>query len=173
MTLVQTETATARPQATGAGILADLPAPVAFTLPVPPSVNELYRNLPGRGRVQSAVYHEFIRFGITSIRNQKVQPVPGRVMAIFGVERSSLAADIDNRLKAMLDTIVKAEVIKDDNMVTAIAVCWSPRANGLAHVILMPVQKIELSFLPSPDGASGGWYLPAPQPGEDDGYQPV
>lgn len=165
--ILSPKTAMAGPHLTGGGILADLPSPVSFTLPTPPSVNELYKNLPGRGRVKSGVYDDFIRRGIASIRAQTVTTLAGYVIAIFGVERMSASADIDNRLKSMLDTIVKAGVIEDDRFITAIAVSWLPKANGLAHVRLLPVQHINLSFHPSPDGASGGWFSSAPQPIED------
>lgn len=166
-TISSPKTAVARPHLTGGGILADQPSPVSFTLPTPPSVNELYKNLPGRGRVKSGVYDDFIRRGIASIRSQAVTALPGYVIAIFGVERMSASADIDNRLKSMLDTIVKAGVIEDDRFVTSICVSWLPRANGLAHVRLLPVQHLDLSFHPSPDGASGGWFPSAPQLHED------
>jgi hypothetical protein len=152
--------ATAGPDKTGAGILADLPAPVAFTLPTPPSVNELYKNVKGVGRVKAGLYDDFIRRGVASIRLQGVAALPGYVVAVFGVERMSITADIDNRLKSMLDTIVKAGVIEDDRFVTAIAVSWLPRANGLAHIRLFPVQQMDLTFHPSQNGSTGGWYRP-------------
>lgn len=161
------KTAPAGPHLTGGGFLADQPSPVSFTLPTPPSVNELYKNIKGIGRARTGLYDDMIRRGIAAIRNQKVTPVPGYVVAIFGVERMSLSADIDNRLKSMLDTIVKAGIVDDDKFVTAIAVSWLPRANGLAHVRLLPVQQLDLSFHPSPGGASGGWFPSAPQPPED------
>lgn len=167
MTRLATISATAGLSTTGVGILADLPAPVAFTLPTPPSVNELYKNLPGKGRVKSGAYDDFVRRGVTAIRNQRVASLSGYVIAIFGVERMSLSADIDNRLKSMLDTIVKAGIVVDDRFITAIAVSWLPKANGLAHVRLCPVQKIDLSFHPSHDGSSGGWF-PAHDLGGDD-----
>ena len=150
----------------GAGQSADLPAPASFTLPVPPSVNALYLNKPGIGRVKKGAYDDFIRRGVAAIRGQHVQPIPGYVIAIFGVERMSVTADIDNRLKSMLDTIVTAGIIADDSMVTGIAVSWLPKANGLAHVKLYPVQPMDLAFHPSPSGASGGFFV-APSLQED------
>jgi len=173
--LARTPSAPAGPYPTGDGkILADLPSPVSFTLPTPPSVNELYKNLPGHGRVKAGLYDDFIRRGVAAIRRQGVATVHGYVIAIFGVERMSMTADIDNRLKSMLDTIVKAGVIDDDRFVTSICVSWLPRANGLAHIKIMPVQKLDLTFYPSQDGASGGFFPSAPQPtGEDDGNFPL
>jgi len=132
--------------------------PVTFTLPTPPSTNALYKNVKGRGRVRTKLYDDFLSFATVSIRRQEVKPIEGRVVVVIGVERTSVLADIDNRLKALLDVIVKAGVIEDDRFVTAIAVSWLPPAKGLSHVMIYPVQHLTLDFHPSPDGASGGWF---------------
>lgn len=165
--------ATAGPTKTGAGILADLPAPVAFTMSTPPSANHLFKNVKGVGRVKTKHYDDFVRMGVADIRRQSIPLLSGNVVAIIGVERMSGSADIDNRLKAMLDTIVEAGVIDDDSLITAIALTWLPKANGLSWVRLLPVQKLDLTFHPSHDGASGGWFPNAPSTdGDDHGYQP-
>ena len=165
-----TISAAAGPDQTGGDFLADQPSPVAsFTLPTPPSVNALYKNVPGKGRVKAGLYDDFIRRGVASIRAQKVPGLIGRVVILFAVERMSkmTCADIDNRLKAMLDTMVVAGVIEDDQFVTAIFVTWAPPANGLAHVqVFRAGQPITVTFHPSPDGASGGFYLPRNPEGE-------
>lgn len=139
---------------------------VEFNMPMPPSVNELYRNKPGRGRVKTAKYFDYVAMGMAAIRRQKIDPIPGRVLIVLGVERNSLSADIDNRLKATFDTIVKAGVIEDDRFITGHAVAWLPKANGLAWIKVLPVQRVTLEFQPSPDGACGGWFVSAPQPRE-------
>lgn len=144
-------------------------APITFTMPVPPSVNQLFRNVPGRGRVKTRVYDDWRGHAATSIRLQSVPHIDGPVIALFGVERQSSVADIDNRIKAMLDAIVAARIIRDDNQVTAFAAAWLPPANGLAHVQIFPADRLGIEFHPSPDGATGGWFS-APQPhGDDDG----
>lgn len=158
----RTVTATAGPITTGAGNLADLPAPVSFTMPTPPSANHLFKNVKGVGRVKTKHYDDFVRMGVADIRRQQVGHIDGRIIAVIGVERMSGSADIDNRLKAMMDTIVEAEVIEDDSLVTAIAITWLPKANGLSWVRLLPVQKLDLTFYPSHDGASGGFFPNAP-----------
>lgn len=152
------------------------PVPVAFTIPTPPSVNQIYRNKQGRGRVKTGLYDDFIARAITAIRLQRVSPLdPGNYIAVFGVERMSACADVDNRLKSMIDSIVKAGIIEDDRFITAIAVSWLPKANGLAHVALHPIQRLSLNFHPSPEGTTGGWFAQVPQPteGEDHGFEPV
>lgn len=149
-----------------------VPPSAEFTIPTPPSANHLFVNVRGVGRVKSRHYEDFTRMAIAAIRRQNVPPVPGRVVPIIGIERMSGGADVDNRLKALLDAMVKAGVIEDDSLVTAIAVAWLPQANGLSHVRLLPVQRLGLTFHPSQDGASGGWFLDAPpQPEEDNGHQ--
>lgn len=148
-----------RREPAGGGGEALLPSAVDFTIPTPPSTNHLFRNVKGVGRVKAGHYEDFVRRAVTAIRQQKIGPVSGRVIAIFGVERMSLQADIDNRLKAMLDAIVTAEVIEDDSLVTAIAISWLPSANGMSHVRLLPVQRLDVTFHPSQDAASGGWFI--------------
>lgn len=149
------------------------PAAISFTMPMPPSVNQLFKNLPGKGRVKTDQYFDWRAFAVTAIRRQGVGGMTGRVIIIFGVERLSLSADVDNRIKAMLDAMVEAKVLEDDRFVTAFAVAWLPSANGLAHVQVLPVGRIDLKFLPSSNGATGGWFISAPQPnGDHDGPEP-
>jgi len=80
------------------------------------------------------------------------------VVVVAGVERRSARADIDNRLKAMLDVIVKAGIIEDDRFVTAIAAAWLPPTYETTKVSIYPVQHFALDFHHSDDGASGGWF---------------
>ena len=162
--------ATAGPREAGAGILADLPAPVSFTIPMPPSVNHLYKNVKGVGRVKTKAYDDFTMMAVAAIRRQSVPRIEGRIVAIWGVERRSDQADVSNRLKAAEDSLVKAGIIEDDRFITAHFITWSPPANGLAHIQLLPVQRLTLDFYPSHNGASGAVILRAPQPeGEDHG----
>lgn len=161
-----------RQQDISSGVLADLPEPVSFTMPTPPSTNHLFKNVKGVGRVKTDKYNDFVRMGVTAIRIQHIQPIQGNVVVVLGIERMSEGADIDNRLKALLDTIVEAKVIQDDRFVTAIAISWLPKANGLSHISIYPVQQLGLIFHPSQNGMSGGWFPNMPQLGDsNNGYQ--
>ena len=153
-------------QGVGSAVVAE---PVTFTLPVPPSVNQMFRNVRGKGRVKTEVYDQWRAAAKTSLRLQSITPIAGPVVAVFGVERGSLAADIDNRIKAMLDAIVAAKIIRDDNQVTAFAAAWLPRANGLAHVQIFPAGRLGIEFHPSKDRATGGWFPALINDGEPDG----
>lgn len=150
-------------------------APVAFHIPAPPSTNALFKNVRGKGRVKTRDYTDWLMTAIAAIRRQKVQKVEGRVNILVGVERHSVQADIDNRLKATLDALVKAEIIEDDNRVSFAGAFWMPPANHMAHVAIHPCQRMTLTFHPSHDGASGALVVDAPQSTkeQDDGIGPV
>jgi len=150
----------------GGGVSADLPSPVSFTMPVPPSVNQAFKNVRGRGRAKTKAYEDWLLYAYQCIRLQKVPPVPGHIIVRIGFERESLLSDVDNRIKLALDAIVSAGVIEDDRLITALAVSWLPPANGLAHIEISPIQSQVLEFHPSSNGATGAWIRCAPQPEE-------
>lgn len=143
----------------------------SFTMPMPPSTNHLFKNIPGKGRVKTDHYEDFTRRGIVAIRQQHIKKISGYVLLVIGVERASKTSDIDNRLKALLDTITLAGIIDDDRFITGFAISWLPKANGLAHVSIMPVQSLSLKFHPSNEASTGGWFIEAQHEEDfDDGY---
>ncbi|GGE18358.1 hypothetical protein GCM10011390_41950 [Aureimonas endophytica] len=156
--------------------------PVAFTVPMPPSVNHMFKNLPGRGRVKTDSYIDWQMSAKTAIRRQAVPSVSGRVMVNLGFELGVAGADIDNRIKALLDLLsVNADskgnarglgIIEDDSLVVSLTVCRLPPANGLAHVQIHPPRPTTAVFHPAFDGASGAWIFDAPiEEDMDDGDQ--
>jgi Holliday junction resolvase RusA-like endonuclease len=158
-------------QGQGAAGLANSTAPVSFEIPTPPSTNVLFKNVPGKGRVRTKAYADWLAMAVAAMRRQQVRSYPHRCVMIMGVERMSLSADIDNRMKAAWDALVKAEVLPDDSLVTAFAAAWQPAANGLTRIALHPASEpLTITFHPSPNGASGGWFLSAPQPQEEPDY---
>lgn len=147
---------------------ASAPVCTTLTIPVPPSVNKLFANRAG-GRFKTREYKDWLSEAAWMIREQLPDPVPGRIVVLISAERESLSADIDNRVKAILDLLVKSKVIDDDRFVTGVAVSWAPRGRGRtarARIAIMPAVAHRLEFHPSEDGATGGWFLNAP---EDDG----
>lgn len=146
-----------------------------LTIPAPPSVNELFANgKPGKtGRFKTPKYKNWLSEAGWMIREQMLSednaPIMGRVVVILGVERLSLASDIDNRAKAVLDLLVAQKVIEDDRYVTGMVLAWMPQGNHRipqARVMIRPAEPLTLNFHPTPDGATGGWFIDAP--GEED-----
>lgn len=132
------------------------------TVPCPPSVNEMFRNKAGKGRVPTRAYEDWLGHAGWTLRSQRPRAVRGRTLLIVSVERISSSADIDNHLKAIIDLLVKHDVIDDDKFVTGICIAWAPPSSKLARVMILPVGEYQLSFLPAPDGASAGFFLAPP-----------
>lgn len=147
-----------------------------LTIPAPPSVNGLFANgKPGKtGRFKTPAYKAWIAEAGWRIREQMLSddcnPVKGRVVIMIGVERKSLVSDLDNRAKALLDILVLQRVIEDDRYVTGLVMAWMPqghRREPRARIMILPADPLTLNFHPSPDGATGGWFIDAPE-GEND-----
>lgn len=137
--------------------------PITFiTIPCPPSVNALYRNVAKVGRVKTGAYKDWSSHAGWILKSQNPASVPGRVLIVINIERASAASDLDNRAKAILDLLVTHKVIKDDKLVTALAMAWAPKGTGLARVAVLPATDLTLDLLVATDGASGGWYITPP-----------
>ncbi|WP_374387167.1 RusA family crossover junction endodeoxyribonuclease [Brevundimonas sp.] len=158
-----------------AGASRAVPACTYLVLPAPPSANKIWRSTPGSTKPRrSKEYLDWLNQAGWMVREQMARdgcdPVPGRVLILLGVERDSPLSDIDNRCKATLDLLVKQKVIDDDRYVTGIALSWTPRGRRNAaecRVGIVPVSPLSITFHPSPDGATGGWFIDAPD-GEDE-----
>jgi Holliday junction resolvase RusA-like endonuclease len=139
---------------------------VTLTLPAPPSANALFQNVKGKGRCRTKLYDDWIGHAGWKLREQEPPHVLGHVVIIFGIERTSSFADIDNRLKAALDLLVKHQVIQDDRFVTAIAIAWNPPRDRLMRLLITPAADLAVRFQLASDGATGGWFLDAPSQAE-------
>lgn len=143
--------------------------PVSLSIPTPPSVNQAYKNTK-RGRAKTDLYIEWRTAGRVSVDRQKIKKTYGRVLTVIGVERSSLTADIDNRIKLLNDLMVDCGLIEDDRFITATAITWMPFANAMTHVQIIPIEGgdfFTLQFQASLDGATGAW-ISAPQSTDGD-----
>lgn len=94
-----------------------------ITLPVPPSVNKMYFNVPGRGRVKTKEYALWKSAAVAMIlaqtRGQK------RIAGHFGVRLNlphKMRGDLDNRIKPILDALVESERVDDDRNVQSLIV---------------------------------------------------
>lgn len=84
-------------------------------LPWPPSVNNAWRNHNGRVLV-SKTMREWRKKAEHHLTFQKTKPVPGEVTIIVHLYPPTRRKyDIDNKLKSILDLLVHAHIIEDDN----------------------------------------------------------
>lgn len=88
---------------------------VRISLPWPPSVNGMYLNVKGRGRMKTPAYSKWIVEAGWTIRAQRPRKftVPVNI-TIELCPPSRRAFDLDNKNKALLDLLVKHDVIPDD-----------------------------------------------------------
>lgn len=93
---------------------------LTFVIPSPPSVNGLFANVPGRGRVRSKGYRIWrnaagwaLKTEGTQARSWETIAGPVEVRIVNGSQR----LDGDNSAKAILDLLVDMRVIGDDRQV--------------------------------------------------------
>lgn len=86
----------------------------AFEVDVPPSSNNMFVNLPGKGRVRSGEYTRWMRNQLAFLTVQRAQPVIPPVAIKVDVPES-IRGDLSNRCKAIEDLVVKAGIIPDDS----------------------------------------------------------
>jgi len=89
--------------------------PITLELPLPPSVNTYWRNFRGRtvlsegGRDYKIAVQEYITVNnVTKFGQERL----GATITIFPRDRRSI--DLDNRLKALFDSLQDAGVFDDD-----------------------------------------------------------
>jgi crossover junction endodeoxyribonuclease RusA len=104
-----------------------------LTLPFPPTVNTYWRNT-SRGVLISASGRSFRSSAIASVYQQmKCRPKPITVdvavkMILFPPDKRQ--RDLDNYLKAALDSLTHAGIWLDDSQIKRIVVEWGPVTKG-------------------------------------------
>ena len=96
-------------------------------LPIPPTANLLFRTTAGR-RFKTSKYKSWINAGIEYIIEQDITcPLFNEVHIELYVPRLRTNSDIDNRIKPVLDLLVKAGIILDDSLVSSVYAEWVSR----------------------------------------------
>lgn len=97
-----------------------------FTLEYPPSMNTLWRSVPGKGVIKSKVYRSWLEANAWIIQQQvQKQKMEGEFEAIFKIEKpDKRKRDIDNLAKALLDCLVHTKVVEDDHLCQKLTLEW-------------------------------------------------
>lgn len=103
-------------------------------LPLPPSVNNLYRNKtkcrPGErgGRIKTAAYMAWEAEAGLKINLQNPIHIPGLVrMTIYATKPDRRRRDLMNLEKAVSDLLVKMKIIEDDSLISIFHMEWVAR----------------------------------------------
>jgi Holliday junction resolvase RusA-like endonuclease len=151
----------------GGGAVQAAPPPIILTVPLPPSVNRMFRD-SSKGRAKSKAYQDWLGHAGWVLRLQRPGSIHGRVLVIVSAEQAGAGSDIDNRIKALFDLLVAHKVIDDDSMIVGFCAAWAPACNRQARVMIIPAAPMDIKFMLAGDGAHGGFFLQAPE--EDQSY---
>ena len=89
---------------------------ITLTLPVPPpSLNNIYINVRGRGRVKSSAYRRWRDSTVFVLRAQHLPIFDARVAVEIVLPRA-IRGDADNRAKACLDVLQAAGIVTNDRL---------------------------------------------------------
>lgn len=93
---------------------------------LPPSVNNLFANVPGKGRVKSDAYRTWLNAVSWDVALQKQLPIKGEVeLEILAGRPDKRRRDISNIIKGVEDLLVRHGLIEDDSLVRKLSVEWS------------------------------------------------
>ncbi len=103
-----------------------------YHLPIPPSVNALWR-VSGRRMHRSRKYTDWLQECMLVLELEPRPEIDGPFIAEITVGRprrkdgsvSSRKTDIDNRIKPVLDLMQHAKIITDDSNAWQVMVMWS------------------------------------------------
>ncbi len=91
---------------------------IEVEIPIPPSTNQLYRNVTGKGRVKTSKYKYWLKDTLWTLKAAVPVLVPPvkLVVTIHGGKGFSTASDISNRMKAVEDALVSTGRLEDDTV---------------------------------------------------------
>lgn len=108
---------------------------IKLTLSVPPpSVNAMFSNVPGVGRVSTKTYKTWKRGADWELAAQRPKKIIGAYELRIKIQREWRAKrgrDIDNFIKAISDCLVRVKVVEDDYLAERVSAEWSDEVTGV------------------------------------------
>jgi Holliday junction resolvase RusA-like endonuclease len=97
---------------------------VRLELPLPPSINHAWQNVPGKGRVRSPEYRRWHKLAFDELTLQRPGKITGRFCVVISLGRIKRRADVDNRAKPVLD-LMSGVVTDDDAACERLSIGWA------------------------------------------------
>lgn len=113
---------------------------MTYDLPLPISVNALFANREGVGRIKTSRYKAWVHQAGLSLLAQRSRPVGCPVNIEILVSEKS-RCDLDNCAKCVCDVLVYRGILEDDRkkFLRAITLRWSSDVDGM-RVIITPAE---------------------------------
>jgi crossover junction endodeoxyribonuclease RusA len=115
---------------------------IRLSLPYPVSVNAMYANAAGRGRVKTERYKTWINaagWALVAARPVKVAGPYTLEITLFQSDKRK--RDIDNVVKPISDLLVEHQLVEDDSLCTRLVVQRIPSDTQWAEVTVRPTDK--------------------------------
>jgi len=110
---------------------------------MPPSTNGLRKSFIKDGKVssaKSAEYSSWLKAALWEIASQRPGKIEGPYSLSIAAQRhwrSKRARDIDNIIKPLSDSLVKAGVVEDDCLAEKVTAQWADDLDGKAVVVIL------------------------------------
>ena len=104
---------------------------LSLVLPIPPSINMAYRNVPGVGRVKTRTYKDWATEAALLMKIQAKGRIEGAYAIHVEIDRpDKRRRDLSNLLKVLEDTIVQQGLVEDDSLCERIKMKWTQKIEG-------------------------------------------
>lgn len=91
---------------------------------VPPPLNGLFANVPGKGRIKSKRYREWLLAAGWDMNGHGHIAGPFEVCITIAPDKVRKGSDLDGRAKAPLDILVKHGIVEDDHLCRKITLVY-------------------------------------------------
>lgn len=113
---------------------------VTITVPRPPSVNSLFRNAPGKGRVKTSLYKSWIHEAGWMVQAQRPRKITGTYHIKIELKRWTQGrCDVANYEKALSDLLVRQGVVEDDSKAESVTMAWTGTDPAVAVITITPM----------------------------------
>lgn len=121
---------------------------LVIRLPMPPSVNECWRNVPRRGRVKTGKYITWSNQAAWIIKGLRPVTIDRPCSAAVELIGLRTIADGDNRVKPIFDALQAGGAVKNDNLIRSFWAgaddcIWRPTPEMLATVDFHIICEVE------------------------------
>ena len=108
--------------------------PIILLTTPPPTANNLFRNVPGKGRVKTDRYKAWLAeplflgtpdMGFRRLASAPAAPIAHDVAVTIECPRPRKNSDLDNRIKGLIDKIAGAGWLVNDKQVVKITAMWA------------------------------------------------